>query len=115
MVSGLDLRQLFTPQVKARIDQALLDWKLLIFRDQALTDADQIAFSRQFGRLLPAHPLSAGLPEHPEIWERHAKDYGPRYRPDRSVPSVGSPRDYRGWHTDITFVANPNSFRPTRA
>jgi taurine dioxygenase len=110
VVSGVDLRQPFSPPVKARIDQALLDWKLLVFRGQDLTDQDQIAFSRQFGPLAPAHPISAGLPEHPEVWERHAKDYTPRYRPDRSAASLEAPRDYRGWHTDITFVANPNSY-----
>jgi alpha-ketoglutarate-dependent taurine dioxygenase len=36
--------------VKTQIDQAMLDWKLLTFRDQNLTDEHQIAFSRQLGR-----------------------------------------------------------------
>jgi taurine dioxygenase len=109
-VQGADLRRPFTPAEKVQIDRALLDWKLLIFRDQSITDADQVAFSRQFGPVLPAHPLSAGLPDRPEVWERHAKDYKPRYRPDRTTPSIDSPPDYNGWHIDITFVANPNSF-----
>jgi taurine dioxygenase len=109
VVSGLDLRQPFTQPEQRKIDQALLDWKLLIFKNQQLDDAAQVRFSRQFGPLLDAHPVSAGLPEHPEVWERHAKDYNPRYRPDRTKPTIEGLRDYRGWHTDITFVANPNS------
>jgi taurine dioxygenase len=110
VVTGADLRRPFTPAEKAKIGQALLDWKLLVFKNQDITDEDQIAFSRQFGPLLPAHPISAGLPEHPEVWERHAKDYNPMHRPDRTKPRVDGYRDYRGWHTDITFVANPDSY-----
>jgi taurine dioxygenase len=110
VITGLDLRRPFTSAEKKKIDQALIDWKLLVFKNQDLTDEDQIRFSRQFGPLLPAHPVSAGLPEYPEVWERHAKDYNPRYRPDRTKPTIEGLRDYRGWHTDITFVANPNSF-----
>ena len=50
------------------------------------------------------------MPEHPEIWERHAEDYTTRYRPDRSIPTAKPARDYKGWHIDITFVANPNKY-----
>jgi taurine dioxygenase len=69
-----------------------------------------LAFGRAFGPLTPAHPISAGLPDHPEIWERSAAQYRERHSHDRSVPVSRPPRDYQGWHIDITFMANPNRY-----
>ncbi|MGZ5926919.1 MAG: TauD/TfdA dioxygenase family protein [Rhizomicrobium sp.] len=109
-VSGLDLRRPLSSAEIAEIHQAILDWKVLFFRDQEISDEQQLAFGRHFGQLTPAHPISLGMPQHPEIWERHAEDYTTRYRPDRSIPTVKPPRDYKGWHIDITFVANPNKY-----
>jgi taurine dioxygenase len=109
-IYGIDLRQPLDDSTIAAIEQALVDWKVLAFRDQHISDEDQLRFGRYFGKLTPAHPLAAGTPEHPEIWQRHAEDYAPRHRPDLSIPSIHPPRDYKGWHIDITFVANPNKY-----
>ncbi len=109
-VSGLDLSRPLSPAEIAEIHQAILDWKVVFFRDQEISDEQQLAFGRQFGPLTPAHPISLGMPEHPEIWQRHAEDYTTRHRPDRSIATAKPPRDYKGWHIDITFVANPNKF-----
>jgi taurine dioxygenase len=109
-ISGVDLSRPLSSEEVAQIHQAILDWKVVFFRDQKITDEQQLAFGRYFGPLTPAHPISLGTPEHPEIWERHAEDYTTRYRPDRSVPGTKPPRDYKGWHIDITFVANPNKY-----
>src|ERR1700761_7754244 len=52
-VWGVDLsRPLDQPTVR-RIRQALLDHKVLVFREQAIDDAQQIAFTRTFGRVTP--------------------------------------------------------------
>src|SRR3546814_1632344 len=33
-----------------------------------------------------------------------------RVENDSRPPSAQPPRDYKGWHIDITFVANPNRY-----
>ena len=109
-ISGVDLRKPLTSEEVEQIHQAILDWKVVFFRDQQITDDQQLAFGRYFGPLTPAHPISLGMPTHPEIWERHAEDYTTRHRPDRGIATAKPPRDYKGWHIDITFVANPNKY-----
>ncbi|MDX1933500.1 MAG: TauD/TfdA family dioxygenase [Capsulimonadales bacterium] len=108
-VSGIDLRQPLDDFTIDQLKNALHQWKVLFFRDQPISDQDQLRFGRYFGPLTPAHPIAEGLPEHPEIWERSASEYK-RHRPDVSVVTARPPRDYKGWHIDITFVANPNKY-----
>ncbi|MGE5202922.1 MAG: TauD/TfdA dioxygenase family protein [Acidobacteriota bacterium] len=50
-VRGLDLSQPLTPATWAAIRAAFLQYQMLAFRDQALTEPQQIAFSEHFGRL----------------------------------------------------------------
>lgn len=63
---GLDLSRPLNPQDFARVHGAHLEHKLLIFRDQRITPAQQVAFSRRFGEL-QIHVLKqfqlAGQPE----------------------------------------------------
>jgi hypothetical protein len=112
-VSGVDLRgELDPPTVKA-IRDALLKHKVLVFRDQPISDAQQVRFSRYFGRVTPAHPITNGLPEQPEI-KRNVLSTGSEYvafdvSVDHPLRRAGSPKLRAGWHIDITFVANPNS------
>lgn len=108
-ISGIDLREPLADADIATLKQAIHRWRVLFFRDQEITDAQQLAFGRAFGPLTPAHPIAEGLIEHPEIWERKAADYRSR-RPDVKIPSARPPRDHKGWHIDITFVANPNRY-----
>ncbi len=110
-ISGVDLRQPINADVAADIQKALHDWRVVFFRDQDI-DNDQLkAFGRAFGPLTPAHPISDGLEDHPEIWERSVEEYrARRNRNDVAPPGREPPRDYKGWHIDITFVANPNRY-----
>jgi taurine dioxygenase len=109
-IYGVDLTKPLDEATIAGIEQAILDWKVIAFRDQFVSDEDQLRFGRYFGPLTPAHPNSPGIPGHPEIWQRHAEDYTPNHRPDLSVPSIKPPQDYKQWHIDISFVANPNKY-----
>jgi alpha-ketoglutarate-dependent taurine dioxygenase len=110
-ISGVDLRRPLDAETLEEVRSAIRDWRVVFFRDQQI-DNDQLkAFGRQFGPLTPAHPISEGLEEHPEIWERTIEEYRVR-RIGEDARAVGKrpPRDYKGWHIDITFVANPNRF-----
>jgi taurine dioxygenase len=113
-VFGVDLSGELAPSTVAAIRAALLKHKVLVFREQDLTDADQIRFSRYFGPVTPAHPITNGLVDQPAIKQnvltRDRDEYAP-FDLDVAHPLRPAlrPRAPAGWHIDITFVANPNS------
>ncbi|MBL7498881.1 TauD/TfdA family dioxygenase [Frankia sp. CNm7] len=97
-IFGVDLRAPLEPAVVAEIRAALLKWKVVFFRDQPLTPAQQIAFGRLFGEVTPGHPTLPTLEGHPEVFPLDSRAYqglGDSFR----VKSL--------WHTDVTFVLNP--------
>jgi taurine dioxygenase len=110
-ISGVDLSRPIDQDTADDIVRALHNWRVVFFRDQTLTNDQLKAFGRAFGPLTPAHPIAEGLDEHPEIWERAIDDYRTRRIETYSrPPSAKPPTDYKGWHIDITFVANPNRY-----
>ncbi|RAK57960.1 TauD/TfdA dioxygenase family protein [Phenylobacterium deserti] len=110
-ISGVDLSQPLDAETFAEIRQAIQKWRVIFFRDQQLSNDALKVFGRNFGPLTPAHPIAEGLHDHPEIWERAVDEYRVRRSENDNLPPGGRrPRDYKGWHIDITFVANPNSY-----
>lgn len=94
-VRGVDLSRPVDPAVFAELHRALLEWKVLFFRDQRLTAEQHRDFARQWGEL-EIHPfLPTG--DVPEI-VRFAKDehtggYENVWHSDvswRQIPSMGS-------------------------
>lgn len=111
-VTGIDLREPLEPGIVAQLREALLEHKVLFFRNQDIDDVQQIRFTRYFGGVTPAHPITNGLAHLPEIKENRLQDGEPEYRSfrlsvDHPLRPVSRSRSGRGWHTDITFVANP--------
>lgn len=90
-ISGVDLRDNLPDDVIAEIRQALLTYKVVFFRDQDMTQEQQIAFGRRFGDL-EVHPLTDKDQPNPEIL--HIKT-GTR------VATAAS------WHSDVTWRAAP--------
>ena len=110
-ISGVDLSQPLDAETFAEIRQAIQKWKVIFFRDQDLSNDALKQFGRYFGPLTPAHPIAEGLDDHPEIWERAVDEYRERKsQNDNLKPGRRGPRDFKGWHIDITFVANPNAY-----
>jgi taurine dioxygenase len=70
------------------IQQALLKFKVLFFRDQHLDDSQHEAFSRRFGDQVP-HPTVRSAEQSTAILHLDAKE-----------------TRANSWHTDVTFVAN---------
>jgi alpha-ketoglutarate-dependent taurine dioxygenase len=105
-IHGVDLREPLAADVVAEIRRTLLQWKVVFFRDQHLTQAQHIAFGRQFGDVTPAHPtLPAVFPDHPEILlldNQLIADAESKGNPKSPAPTIES-----RWHSDVTFVANP--------
>ena len=91
-IPNLDLSEQLTDSVMKELEQALLDWKVLFFRDQTIDVEDQKRVARWFGEL-DIHPTSAPGAEHAELI-RIAEDEKLRAHNDI-------------WHSDVTFKASP--------
>ena len=63
-IGNIDLRQVSSDEI-AEIRAALLEYKVVFFRDQTLTQVEHISFAREFGDLEihPATPKSQSNPE----------------------------------------------------
>jgi len=120
-VSGIDLREELDAPTLVALRAALVEHKVLFFRDQPITDEQQVRFSRYFGPVTPAHPLTNGRDqEHIEIMENVQSVLNarrPTFTPEQQAVHRASHRQWgrRGWHTDITFVENPADITFLRA
>lgn len=92
-VGDVNLVELTDEQFGA-VQQAFLDHHVLVFRDQDLSPEDHLRFGRRFGEL-DTHPFVVGNAEHPEVLDVITV-------PDDRVNFGG------GWHTDVTFLAEPD-------
>lgn len=99
-ISRVDLTQPLAPAEVASIQQALLDWKVIFFRDQQLDHRQHIEFARQFGEPTPAHVIFGTDAEYPEIYPVTRKRTAFAGRP-------AAARVWSDWHTDITAAVNP--------
>jgi len=93
-VRGVDLASDLNPDVVAAIRSAFVDHQVLFFRDQQLDAEQQMAFGRSFGEL-DEHPFVHGTDHHPEVLDIITM-------PDDVVNFGG------GWHTDVTFLPQPD-------
>ncbi len=87
-VDGVDLSKDLSNEQFSEIYQAWLDWKVLVFRDQHISQDQHKAFARKFGSL-HVHPMQHHYKGDPEILKVHTtRD---------SAYTNGN-----GWHTDVT-------------
>jgi alpha-ketoglutarate-dependent 2,4-dichlorophenoxyacetate dioxygenase len=112
-VSGIDLRRPLARDEAAAIEAGMDRYAVLVFRDQNITDEQQVAFSRSFGEI----ENSAGG----TVTKPHEKRLGPLLN---DVSNLGRdnkplPRDDRRrlfnlgnqlWHSDSSFRAVPAKY-----
>jgi taurine dioxygenase len=95
-VSGVDLAGAVDDDLLAEIRRALLEWKVLFFRDQDITRAEQRAFAARWGPL-EQHPFYGFV--HPD-------------QSDADVVTLAKDAESGGaeneWHADITWHAEPS-------
>ncbi|HEX4819126.1 MAG TPA: TauD/TfdA family dioxygenase [Acidimicrobiales bacterium] len=92
-VRGVDLATDLDDDTIAAIRSALLEWKVLFFRDQHGLDRERhIAFGQRFGEL-EIHPVTPKDQEHPEIFV---------------IPAGGRFRAPDNWHCDVTWRPAPS-------
>jgi len=99
-IAGLDLSQPLAPKVFAEIQGALHEYGVIFFRDQVLTEVQQLDFSRRFGNL-ETHVLTQFTrPEHPEILvlSNIVQDGKP----------IGLADAGHHWHSDTSYRREPD-------
>ncbi len=99
-IEGVDLTQPLTNDETRVIRQALLDWKVIFFRDQHLDHTQHIAFARQFGEPTSGHVVFGNDSAHPEIYPVTKNRTAFAARPS-------SMRAWTDWHSDVTAAINP--------
>lgn len=92
-IHGIDLAQPLSPAVKTGLRAALLDRKVLFFRDQDITTEQHLAFARNFGEL-EVHPFAPHKPDYPEMLAI-THDANSRGRENT-------------WHSDVTWRKEPS-------
>lgn len=100
-IDGVDLGALDDDALVA-VRQAVHDHLVVILPGQALADDEQLAFAARLGARVSLHPVAAVF--------------------DRTEPVIeviedtaDKPPSAEGWHTDVTFSANPPGFGVLRA
>jgi taurine dioxygenase len=79
-----------------------LKWKVVFFRDQPMSHADQVAFGRRFGELTIGHAVFGHVNGYPEIYSIAKDRWDNRYK-----PAPKNIRPWTGFHADITAAINP--------
>jgi len=92
-IAGVDLADDLDDAVIAELRAALLEWKVLFFRDQLRLDrSSHVAFGRRFGEL-EIHPITPKDQEQPEVFV---------------IPAGGKFRAPDNWHSDVTWRPEPS-------
>jgi taurine dioxygenase len=91
-IVGVDLRHV-TPTLIEDVRAALLEHKVVFFRQQNLTREQHIDFARQFGQL-EIHPATPKDQPNPEVLKL---SHGPESRGSENM-----------WHSDVTWREQPS-------
>lgn len=97
-ITGLDLRKPLGEQAKRTIYDAFIKHHVLCFREQDLTQDEQIAFTEQFGTLERHMARNKGT-HNPFV--NVVSNLGPDGKPSGKVPSTQ-------WHSDKSFRPQPS-------
>ena len=89
----MELRESLSDETLAALRQALLDYKVLFFRDQDITTEQHLAFARRFGQL-EVHPFAPHKPGYPEVLAITHDEQSPGYE--------------NTWHSDVTWRLEPS-------
>jgi taurine dioxygenase len=92
VLHNIDLKAPLTSEQTRFIRDTLLERKVIFFRDQHLSEDQQVAFARGFGDL-DAFPFGKSG-DNPYILE---------IRHDKNNPGIEN-----GWHTDVTWMERPS-------
>ncbi len=118
-VTGIDCRQPVTPDAVAAIHAGMAQYGVLVFRDQPLTDDEQLRFTLNFGEI---EKTRGGTPGHIHFrTDQEARKLGSSIIDFSNVDPSNKPlaTDSRAylfkladqlWHSDSSFNAVPASY-----
>ena len=99
LISGIDLSCPLSSKKFEKIYQLFLEYGVLVFKKQKMTNKNLLHFSRRFGRLDVHHLIEHALPEHPEIRLMTNKKIDGKY--------IGAYKAGYNWHTDQSYMKKP--------
>ncbi|MGE0259075.1 MAG: TauD/TfdA dioxygenase family protein [Alphaproteobacteria bacterium] len=112
-VSGVDLRRPLHPDEVAAIEAGMDRYAVLVFHDQDITDAQQIAFTRNFGEIENSAGGNVTKPHEKRLdplmndVSNLGQDHRPLARDDRRrLFNLGN----QLWHSDSSFRAVPAKY-----
>ncbi len=92
-IHGIDLRRPLEAAALREVRAALLEWKVLFFRDQDISTEQHLDFARHFGAL-EVHPFAPEKPGYPEVLAiTHNRE---------------NPGKENTWHSDVTWRLEPS-------
>ena len=103
-ISGVDITQPLSQGDAGEIWDAFLKWKVVVFRNQKMDHAQQVAFARTFGDLTIGHAVFGHVDGYPEVYSVAKNRWDNRYK-----PAPKNIRPWTGYHADITAAHNPPS------
>jgi alpha-ketoglutarate-dependent 2,4-dichlorophenoxyacetate dioxygenase len=112
-VSGIDIARPLSPEEVAAIEAGMDRYAVLVFRDQQITDEQQMAFSRNFGRLEDARGGNITRPEDKrlQVGMNDVSNLGKDGRPlDRASRERAFNLGNMLWHSDSSFRAIPAKY-----
>jgi taurine dioxygenase len=92
-IGGVDLSKPTPDDVVAALQRALVDHKVIFFRDQDITTEQHLDFARRFGEL-EVHPFASNKPGYPEVLAI-------------THDEANKPRE-NTWHSDVTWRLQPS-------
>ena len=92
-IKGVDLSLTLEDQLVSNIRSALLNYKVIFFRDQNITPIQHVALAKRFGTIVE-YPLVKGLEEAPEVI--------PVVKLEHEIDNFGGM-----WHTDTSYLDKP--------
>ncbi len=113
-VSGVDLRQPLTPQEASDVEAGMDKYAVLLFRDQDITDEQQLAFALNFGERENPRGGNVVKPHESRLASTGLNDVSNLDRDGKPLP-----RDSRAhlfnlgnclWHSDSSFRPIPAKF-----
>ncbi|MGH3672288.1 MAG: TauD/TfdA dioxygenase family protein [Pseudonocardiaceae bacterium] len=75
-ISGVDLRERLTPELRDEFHRLLLRYRVLFWRDQQMSTEQQITFAEAFGPILVFSGVAPPDPAHPGVHEVHGSTVG---------------------------------------
>ncbi len=96
VVRGVSMADDVDAELFAQLNQALLEWKVIFFREQDITSAQHARFAANWGAL-EDHPFIRLKVDQPDAPEVVRLEKGPKVGGFENV-----------WHSDVTWRVNPS-------